>query len=289
MIFVTGASGLVGRLLLEEVRKTGAAHAALFRSEEEAHRVPTGTKAVVGDFADKHSIARALVGVTSIYLVCSPIPALVALESNVIDVAQESGVKFLLLNSAPGAADYPKSFPGWHRAVEDKLKASGLRFAILRPNGFMQNILAYMGPSIRQESAFYAAMGEAKLSFIDARDIAAVAERILTAPEDHVGGIYELNGPEAVTYGELAARISVAANRSVKFIDIPESAQRASMLAPGCRSGRSTRCSTCSVITPVVGVDVSGVLEELIGRQPNRLDLFLAEFAESFRGVNTAS
>jgi uncharacterized protein YbjT (DUF2867 family) len=68
-------------------------------------------------------------------------PALVELESNVIDASREKGVKHLVLNSALGAGDYPKSFPAWHRMVEDKLKASGLAFTILRPNSFMQNIL----------------------------------------------------------------------------------------------------------------------------------------------------
>ena len=72
----------------------------------------------------------ALTGVDSVYLVCSPIPALVELESNVIDASREKGVKHLVLNSALGAGDYPKSFPAWHRIAEDKLKASGLAFTL---------------------------------------------------------------------------------------------------------------------------------------------------------------
>ncbi|AXC15059.1 hypothetical protein ACPOL_5813 [Acidisarcina polymorpha] len=284
MILVTGASGSLGRFVLEEVQKSGVPHIALYRSEEDARKVPAGTKAVFGDFADKASLARALAGVDSLFLVCSPIPALVELESNVIDVAKESGVRFVLLNSALGAADYPKSFPSWHRAVEDKLKGSGLEYSILRPNAFMQNILAYMAPSIRKEGAFYAAMGEAKTSFIDARDIARVAATILNAPGEHAGKIYELNGPEAVTNGELAARISRVAKRPVQFIDIPESAQRASMLGLGMPEWQvDALLDLQRYYTGGQGGEVTDVLEMLLGREPTRLDAFLAEFAESFR------
>ena len=72
-----------------------------------------------------------------------------------IDACKEAGVRHIVLNSALGAGDYPKSFPSWHRKVEDKLNVSGLGYTILRPNGFMQNIVAFHAPSIRAQGAFY--------------------------------------------------------------------------------------------------------------------------------------
>ncbi len=81
------------------------------------------------------------------------------------------------VNSALGAGDYPKSFPAWHRIVEENLKASGLTFSIVRPNSFMHNLLAFFAPSIRQQGAFFAAMGDARTSYLDLRDIAAVIAR----------------------------------------------------------------------------------------------------------------
>jgi len=164
MILVTGASGTVGRPVLEEVAKTGKPVKAMYRGAEDARNAPAGVATVIADFADKASLAKALQGIDTIYLVCSPIPQLVELENNVIQACKQAGVAYVVLNSALGAGDYPKSFPSWHRQVEDKLKASGLPYAILRPNSFMQNIAAYMAPSIRAQSAFYSAMGDAKLS-----------------------------------------------------------------------------------------------------------------------------
>jgi uncharacterized protein YbjT (DUF2867 family) len=93
MILITGASGTVGKAVLAEVAGSGEKHRALYRSKEEAARAPEGTEAVVADFSEKASLARALQGVESVYLVCSPIPELVQLEGNVIEASEAAGVR----------------------------------------------------------------------------------------------------------------------------------------------------------------------------------------------------
>jgi uncharacterized protein YbjT (DUF2867 family) len=285
MILITGASGTVGRVVLDEVLKTGTAFRAMYRSEADAEKAPAGAATVIADFSSDESLNRALTGVETVYLVCSPIPALVELESNVIDACRANGVTHIVLNSALGAADYPKSFPAWHRQVEEKLKASGLACTILRPNSFMQNILAYNAPSIRATGAFYAALGDARISYFDVRDIAVVAAKALTAPSGHAGKTYELNGPEAVTAAELAARISRAANRSVTFVDIPESAQRKSMLDLGMPAWQvDALLDLQRYYTNGQGGEVTDVLPRLLGRPPETLDQFLQEFKDRFRG-----
>ncbi len=229
MILITGASGSVGKVVLQEACRKESNVRALYRSKEEAAKAPSGCEAVLGDYSDKQSLRKALNGVTSVYVVCSPIPQLVELESNMVDACKESGVKHVVLNSALGAGDYAKSFPGWHRKVEDKLKATKMSYTILRPNGFLQNIVVYNAPSIRAQGAFYAAMGDAKVSYLDVGDIAVVAAKALKGGV-HAGKTYELNGPEAISNQELAKRISKVAGRTVNYVDIPESAQREAML-----------------------------------------------------------
>lgn len=283
MILITGASGNAGRAVLEEVRKSGAAHRAMYRSESEAKTAPAGTDVVIADFADKVSLSKALAGVDAVYLVCSPIPQLVELESNVIEVSRDAGVKHIVLNSALGAGDYPKSFPSWHRIVEDKLKASGVGYTIFRPNSFMQNILAFMAPSIRQQGAFYSAMGSARTSYLDLRDIAAVIAEALLSPRNYAGEIYELNGPEAVSQAELAGRISRACGREVKFVDIPEEGQRKAMLDTGMPQWQvDALLDLQRYYTGGQGGEVDGVLAGLLGRPPIKLDQFLNEFKDSF-------
>src|SRR5262249_4921856 len=136
-----------------------------------------------------------------------------------------AGVKHVVLNSAIGAGDWNKSFPAWHRQVEEKLKATRLSHTILRPNSFHQNVVAFYATTIRTQNAFYSSMKNSRNAFIDVRDIAAVAAKALSGGP-HSGKTYELNGPEALDYVTLALKISAVAGRSVTYVDIPMDAQR---------------------------------------------------------------
>jgi uncharacterized protein YbjT (DUF2867 family) len=219
-----------------------------------------------------------------VYLVCSPVRELVELEGNMVDACQAAGVRHVVLNSALGAGDYPKSFPSWHRRVEDKLKASGLDYTILRPNSFMQNILTYYAPGIRTQGVFYAAMGNARTSFIDVRDVASVAANTLTSPK-HKGKAYELNGPEALTYAEVAAKITRASGRKVQYVDIPVAQQRQSMLDQRMPEWLVTALLDLQAYyTGGKGGEVDDVVSSIFGRAPRSMDQFLAEFADSFVG-----
>jgi uncharacterized protein YbjT (DUF2867 family) len=191
MILITGASGSVGKAVLQEAIRKESKVRGMFRSKEEAAKAPSGCAAVLADYSDKQSLRNALDGMSSVYVVCSPIPQLVELESNMLDVCKESGVKHVVLNSAMGAGDYGKSFPSWHRKVEDKLKATGMSYTILRPNGFLQNIVAFNAPSIRAQGAFYVAMGDAKhknpfVNIVCSMFAILVARRILMLPSPKI-------------------------------------------------------------------------------------------------------
>jgi uncharacterized protein YbjT (DUF2867 family) len=255
----------------------------MYRSTSAAAKAPSEVTTVIADFSSKESLKSALAGVDLVYLICSPVPELVELESNMIEACQESGVRHLVLNSSLGAGDYPKSFPAWHRKVEDKLRVSGLEFTILRPNSFMQNIVDFVAPSVREQGAFFAAMGDARISFLDLRDIATVVARVAASPAEHRGKTYELNGPEAVTYTELAQRIARVCNRLVRFVDIPEAAQRNSMLVMGMPEWRvEALLDLQRYYTGGQGGEVTRVLPQLLSREPITLNSFLEEFKGSF-------
>lgn len=283
MILITGASGTAGRAVMKEVAKSGAKHRAMYRSSAEAAKAPSGTETVIADFAKKDTLGAALRDVDRVYLVCSPIPELVELEGNMIDACLEAGVKHVVLNSAMGAADYEKSFPSWHRKVEDKLRGTRLSWTILRPNSFHQNTLTYYAPSIRAEGAFYGAMGNARVSFLDISDIAAVATNTLR-DDGHAGKVYELNGPEALTYTELAEKMARHAKRPVQYVNIPVEAQRKSMLEQGMPQWQVTALLDLQqYYVNGQGGNTDGVLEGLLGRAPITMDQFLEENRADFR------
>ncbi|MFZ0523205.1 MAG: NmrA family NAD(P)-binding protein [Candidatus Acidiferrales bacterium] len=283
MILVTGANGTVGKAVLAEVARSGAPHRAMYRSKADAAKAPRGTETVVADFADKASLAAALRGVESVYLVCSPVRELVELEGNAIAACTATGVRRIVLNSALGAADHAKSFPSWHRKVEDKLHTTKIARCVIRPNSFSQNVLTYFAPSIREQGAFYGAMGNARTSYVDVRDIAAVVAKALQGGE-HDGKVYELNGPEALTYSQVAEKISHHTKVEARYVDIPEDAQRKAMLDQGMPDWQVTALLDLqSYYTGGQGGAVDTVLENLLGRPPIKMDRFLAEVAGEFR------
>jgi len=267
-----------------EVAGSGGGVRAMYRSKEDAAKAPAGTRAVIADFSDRDSLARALEGVEKVYIVCSPIPQLVELESNMIDACKEAGVRHIVLNSAFGAGDFRKSFPEWHFRVEGKLRSSGIAHTILRPNGFLQNIVTYFAPSIRTQGAFYTSVGDAKVSLIDVRDVSAVAAKILFEPESHAGKTYELHGPEAVSNYAVAERISRVVGRQVSYVDISEDAMRKAMLDAGMPAEfvnaeielegyyRGGRCGV-----------VDGLVARLVGRPERTLDAYLRENVAAFQ------
>jgi uncharacterized protein YbjT (DUF2867 family) len=283
MILVTGASGNVGKTVLQEVAKSGAKHRAMYRSAAEAAKAPAGTETVIADFAKPETLSAALRGAEIVYLVCSPIPELVQLESNMIDACVSAGVKHVVQNSALGAGDYDKSFPSWHRKVEEKLKSTRLSWTILRPNSFHQNVVAFFAPTIRTQGVFYNSMRDSKNSFLDVRDIAVVAARALAGGE-HSGKIYELNGPEAIDYTKLARKISKVAGREVKYVDIPMDAQRKALLEQGMPEWLvAALLDLQQFYLSGEGGDTDGLLRRLLGRAPITMDEFLKENGAEFR------
>ena len=201
-----------------------------------------------------------------------------------IDVCVEAGVKHVVQNSAMGAGDYDKSFPSWHRKAEDKLKGTRLSYTILRPNSFHQNVLAFFAPSIRTQGVFYSSMQNARNSFIDVRDIAAIAAKALAGGE-HSGKIYELNGPEAINYAELAAKISKVAGREVRYVDIPMEAQRKAMQEQNMPEWLITALLDLQqYYLNGKGGETDGLVQKLLGRPPITMEQFLRENADEFRG-----
>lgn len=284
MILITGASGTVGKAVLREVAKTGAAHRAMYRSKDEAAKAPAGTQTVIADFADRPSLASALKGVESVYLVCSPIPQLVELESNVIDASQAAGVRRIVLNSALGAADFPKSFPSWHSKVEHKLKETKIAHCILRPNSFMQNIVTYYAPTIREQGAFYGSYGNnVRISYIDVRDLAAVEAKALTGGALD-GKTLELNGPEALTCEQVAQKIAECTGVAVRYVDIPLEAQRKAMLDQKMPEWQVTALIDLQQYY-IDGRDgaTDRTVADVLGRPPATLDQFLTDNALEFR------
>ena len=288
MILITGASGNVGGTVLDKVLKSGHPVTAMYRSQADARHVPAKTCVVIADFADKDSLQRAFQCVDSLFLVCSPIPQLVEFESNAIAVAKEVGVKHIVINSSAGAGQWGKSFPKWHYEVERVLQGSEVGYSILRPNSFMQNIPAFFAGTIQSQDAFYSSVGKSQLSLVDVQDIADVAAVLLAGEPQNK--IYELNGSEAVTYYDVAERLSKICGRTIRYIDIPMAEQKKALLGAGMPEWQAQALLDLQQFyVEGHGAELTDDIQRITGHAPRNLDQFLAANVSTFsRRVATA-
>ena len=180
---------------------------------------------VEADFDDPASLRKALDGVQRAFLVTNSSERVEERQLRFVALARESGVKHIVyLSQLHASLDSPLRFLRYHAAVEEALRGSGMSYTNLRPNLYMQGLLM-IGKSIASEGRFFAPAGDARVSVVDVRDVAAVAVAALTRT-GHEGKTYDLTGPEALTHAEMAAQLSQALDRPVKFVDLPEQAFR---------------------------------------------------------------
>jgi uncharacterized protein YbjT (DUF2867 family) len=224
MILVTGASGNVGSALLTELRAAKVPARAAYRDPAKV-----GPGAVRLDFADPASLTPAFEDVDAVFLLAGASPDQATLELNVVDAARKAGVRVVKL-SVWRADEGLSPIARMHRPAEEALIASELPWTILRPNFYLQNFLRQ--PSIRAAGVFATPLITAPISFVDAADIARVAARVLST-DGHDGRIYDITGPEALTYDEAASQFSEILGRPIRYLGQPDEEARAAMLARG--------------------------------------------------------
>src|SRR5205823_591100 len=208
MILVTGATGKSGREIVKQLSAAGAQVRALVRDPTKAAWLTElpGVEIIQGDLSKPETLDAAFVGIERALLLPAPTPNSVAEQANFIEAAVRAGTPHVVKFSAVGAdASAAEGFARWHGLGEEQLKASGLAYTILRPALFMQELLNTWGG----QRTIYLPMGDMRQAPVDTRDIAAVAVKTLTE-DGHAGQTYELTGPEALTYTEIAAQISAA-------------------------------------------------------------------------------
>lgn len=233
MICITGAGGTLGSEVLRQLQSSGAPLRAAFHSADKADAARAeGVDTALIDYDDPDSLRDAFAGCESLFLLGPNAIEQTELELAAVRAACEAGVRHIVKQSVMGAEREDYSLARVHRPVEQAIEASGLSWTFLRPNSFMQNVMTFMSPSIRSESAFYSASGEARISHVDVRDIAAVAVKALTEP-GHAGQAYTLTGPDAMTYDEIAEALSLAVGRTITHVDLPPNELRYAMLDMG--------------------------------------------------------
>ena len=224
-IGVTGATGQLGRLVVQELLKSVSAQdivAIVRNAAKAADLVAEGVVVRVAPYDDPAALQAALAGVERLLLISSSeVGQRVQQHQNVIDAAKAAGVQFIAYTSAPMAATTTLILAPDHKATEELLFNSGIDFAILRNNWYTENYLQQLNTA-RQTGKVVAAAGEGQVASASRADYAAGAAAVLL-DGGHVGRIYELGGDYAWTYDELAAAIGEVIGQHVTYepVDAP--------------------------------------------------------------------
>jgi len=241
MICITGAGGTVGSEVVKQLESSNAPfRVAHFSNEKAETSRARGLEAVVVDYSRPATLTEAFRGCNKLFLLGPNALNQTQLELNAVEAAKAAGVQHIVKQSVMGAEEESYSLANVHRPVEKAIESSGLTWTFLRPNSFMQNLATFMSESIKAEGVFYSASGEAKISHVDVRDIAAVAAQALTVSA-HERKAYTLSGPEALTYDEVADTLSCVLERPISHVSLPSSDLQQALLAEGMPEGLADR------------------------------------------------
>ena len=273
---VAGATGTIGRHIVEQLMQSGHQVRALTRNPAKAN-FPAGVEVVVGDLTNPATLAPALEGVTGLHLITFGGDNYAPLQTGqeIVAMAEKAGVKrvTLLMGRAKGA-------------VEEALESSSLAWTFLQPVEFMSNIMQW-APSIRDEGMIKLPFGSRKTAIVHEADIASVAVTALTE-EGHGGKTYPITGGEVQTPRDMVRTIGSAIGRDIRFIELTETEAREQWQAEGHPQQVIDFLVWVYGNTPPIGYTVVPTVEQVTGRPPRTFAQWAAEHANDFRAQKQA-
>jgi uncharacterized protein YbjT (DUF2867 family) len=285
MILLTGATGKTGAAAAKVIAEAGVKARIISRDAERAAPLAAlGHEIAQGDVADTAFLHAAMAGVTHAFLLLPNTQDQGRMEAAFTDCAKRAGVaRIVKLSSIEAHPGIGARVPEMHAASEAYIKASGMAWTMLKPNFFMQTLLAAAaGVKARGELAM--PMGSAKISMVDCRDVGAIAAKTLLE-DGHEGQSYKLTGPESVSLADVAARMSALYGRDIRYTNPPLAFYREILLKAlpdpwrvdaVCEIFATTAKGERSIET------VTDTLPTLLGRPAATLDQFLQQMRAAF-------
>jgi uncharacterized protein YbjT (DUF2867 family) len=305
-ILVTGATGTVGNEVVKQLvshhsssnRNNNIVVRAAVHSEDKADKFKIYDKSVEIvnlDYNKPETIVAALNHVDKLFLLTLPSPDM-ELYSNVVKEIRKykSSISHIVKLSSMAAANDGeeetalKTIIGRiHRGEEKIIEESGIPFTFLRPPAFMQNFITQFGYTMRTHNAFYIPGGDAKISFVDVRDVAAVSVKALTGNDNqqqHIGKSYTITAEEAISYRQAAEILSKEAGRRISYVDIPEQEAREGLKENAMDDWLvDAIMEFYSIIKSGRASQTTNVFEQVMARKPISFSQFAKDYAEFFR------
>ena len=277
---------MIGSLLTDALVAQGVEFTVMLRPGASGDRIAgkPGVSSTEGDFDDPASLRGALEGVDRAFLLTNSSERTEAQQIAFVEAAQAQGVGHVVyLSQLAADPRSPVRFLRYHGAVEAALRDSTVGWTFVRPNLILQAYIAF-APMIAQ-GALQAPIGDAAVSVVDARDIAAVAAAALTE-EGHLGKTYTVTGPAAVTHAEIATELGDAVGRAVRFESIPPEAFLAALTGAGMPEWQAE-----GLVEDYASYDrgeasaVSPDVAQVTGTSPRNLRDFAQDYSDAFQSA----
>jgi uncharacterized protein YbjT (DUF2867 family) len=290
-ILVTGATGNIGNFLVQRLKEKGADFIAGVQASEMRKFYNSGEKVVELDFSDDKSLDKAMKGVDTLFMLLPLGERMSEWGRNLVYAAKRNRIKFVLRSSLIDSNPESKHFIfKVHGQIDHILRESGIPFCIVHPNAFMQNFVAYMADEINSTGTFSFAHGNARISYNDVRDIAAVDAEILTNPEAHRAREYIVTGPRAITDSEIALLLSKAASRDISYAPISEEKYIKEL-----HDKKISEWQTKAFVSLEHNVMedkqsvLSGIVRKITGKNPITFDQFAMDYASTWKKVKVGA
>ena len=279
MIVITGASGQLGRLVIETLLHTLPASeivAAVRTPAKVSDLAARGVQVRQADYTQPATLDAAFQGADKLLLISSSeVGQRVPQHRAVIDAAQRAGVKLLAYTSLLHADVSPLGLAAEHQATEALLRASGLPHVLLRNGWYTENYAASV-PAALAHGVLLGSAGTGRIASAARADYAEAAAAVLTQ-DDQAERVYELAGDTAYTLAELAAEITTQSGKEIAYKDLPEADYKAILLGAGLPEGLAALLADSDVGASKGGLfDDSRQLSQLIGRPTTRLATSIA-------------
>jgi NAD(P)H dehydrogenase (quinone) len=223
MILVTGASGKLGHLVIQELLKSVPARnvvagARNLEKVEDLRALGVDVRRV--DYEDPRTLDAALSGIDKLLLISSSeVGKRAAQHQAVVTAAKQAGVRLLAYTSILNADSTKMALAAEHKATEEEIRASGLPFVFLRHGWYAENYTEQLAGML-ERGVLLGSAGDGRVAPATRADFAAADAAVLTTP-GHEGKVYELAGDTGATLAELAAEVSRVAGKPVVYQDLP--------------------------------------------------------------------
>lgn len=276
-IAITGATGQLGRLVIQQLKQRTDAAKLIALARSSAKAADLGIEVREADYSKPATLAAALQGVDTLLLISSSeIGQRAAQHRNVIDAARQAGVNRIVYTSLLHADTSPLSLAGEHVETEQMLKASGIPHTILRNGWYTENYTGSVKPAVAN-GAFVGSARDGKISSAARADYAEAAAVVLTSA-GHDGLTYELAGDTSYTLTELAAEISKQAGKTIPYQDLPQADYAAILKSIGLPEGFADAIASWDVGALQGALfDEGRQLSKLIGRATTPLAASVAQ------------